>query len=1524
MDNPADAVFCGHCGARIIREQICPSCSKTNPADVKFCHSCGSPLAAPPADLYKSPPPQNTYRPQPAAPRTPNATTAPAPSQPAAGSMSLSASGVTPAPSQPPAGGPTSFAAQRYQVKSFLGEGGRKRVYLAADTRLNRDVAIAIIKTEGLDEASMQRLRREAQAMGALGDHPHIVTIHDIGDEFGQPYIVSQYMEGGSIAEVLARVTGHRLPIPDAVRIVGQVCQALMYTHERGVIHRDLKPANVWLTADGTAKLGDFGLAVALGHSRLTTEGMMIGTVAYMPPEQATGREPDARSDLYSLGVMLYEMVAGMPPFVGDDAVSIISQHINTPPVTPSWHNPEIPRPLESLIMQLLAKPPDERPPSAAAVLERLQHVMSAPAETREPVSQSAVSQAIPRLAWGPFVGRRQELADLKATVDTILGGQGSMSMLTGGPGVGKTRLAEEACVYAQLRGAQMLVGRCYEGEGAPPFWPWVQVIRTYVHDRDPNTLMSLMGTGAAEIAQVVSEIRDRLPGLPATPSADPDQARFRLFDSVTNFICNAAKAQPLVIVLDDLQWADKGSLLLLRFLARELRGARVLVIGTYQDMQLHRRHPLQEMLAELWRESPFERIHLDGLTPDEVVDFLESIAQHELDSEGRFFARVLHQETEGNPFFIQEVIRHLVETGHIYHENGRWISNAASLDDLGIAEGVREVVGRRLSRLSDETNSVLTVASVIGRDFDTDVLQAVAELTDDQLMDAIEEASSARIVTETPGATGRYSFSQALIRYTLSDELTTIRRSRLHQRIGHEYEQLREGNLEPHLGQLAYHFLESGAQADVAKGIDYAARAGARALDQLAYEEAAGHFGRAIAALDKLGSGNNAQRSDLLLTLGDAQWRSGDVDGAKDTFLVAAELARRLPAPEKLARAALGFGTGLGGLGLFSKADETLLELLTEALDAVGEEDSALRARLLSRLAVELYLTDQVARRAELSQLAVEVAQRLGDRAVQLVTLYSRHEAMLGPDGLDERLEVLGDLLRLANEIGDREMAFQGHRLQLVARLDGGDVSGARRELAACASLANELRMPLFQWQVKSFEAMLALLTGDLEEGERQSAEAVEIGQRIRPETAMGIYGAQLFHHRWSTGRLDELISLIRATSERYPWIPAWRSALAVIHSENGRPDEAREQLALLGADDFAGIPRDGNWLLTISLLSLVVRTVNDADRAPILYELLAPYADQCITVGNAAACIGSVQLFLGMLAATAQQWNAAQAHYKGAIESNRRIGARPLVAFTCLELADMHLRSGRPDGRALALQPLNEALSIAQNLGLKAMVEEALALKLEIQGVASVDVTSSIHALSNAVASEQPDLSSLASPDGTVTILFTDIVGSTQMTMRLGDDGAQEVLAIHNWIIRDRLAAFGGYEVKSAGDGFMLVFSSGRRALQFASAVQQAFAERNRQPGNEPIHVRMGLHTGEAIREADDFFGHTVILASRIAAQADGGEVLTSSLLRQLVGNAGFSFDDGTDVELKGLSGPQRVYRLRWDEAPSASLGG
>jgi len=1430
-----------------------------------------------------------------------------------------------PQPVVPPAAAPvhpSAIAAGRYAVQRILGEGARKRVFLAHDTRLDRDVAIALIKMEGLDEAGRTRVRREAQAMARLGDDPHIVTVYDIGEDGDQVFIVSQYMAGGDLETLLQRAESHRLPLDQVLRIADQICAALDHAHARGIVHRDLKPGNVWLTADGAAKLGDFGLAVAMDRSRLTQAGMMVGTVAYMPPEQAVGRPPDTRSDLYSLGALLYEMVTGRPPFLGDDAVSVISQHINTAPVAPSWHNPDVPRALEALILRLLAKVPEERPESAAAVRTALE-TLAALADA-EPATQSRPAAAInplDSLAGGVFVGREREIEDLRGAVEDALAGRGRLVMLVGEPGIGKTRTADEITTYARLRGAQVLIGRSYEGEGAPVYWPWVQVVRSYIHDRDTTALQSVMGPGAADIAQVVSEVRERLPDLPVPAPLEPEQARFRLFDSITTFLRNAAQHQPLVLVLDDLHWADKPSLLLLHFLAREIRDSRLLIVGTYRDVELRRQHPLSQTLGDLAREQLGQRVLLRGLTERDVARFVEMTAGR---TPPQRLVSALYKETEGNPFFVSEIVRLLVAEHRIEH-----------LDDVAtwtvtIPQSVRDVVGRRLDRLSPECNRALTIASVIGREFGLQVLEAVIASADagvgrERLLDVLEEAVAARVITEVPRSVGRYTFSHALIRETLYGELTTTRRVRWHRRIGEVLEQLHAASPEPQqstrfgqaAAELAYHFFEAAPGGDVAKAITYATQAGERATALLAYEEAVGHYERALQALELQQTADPARQCALLLSLGDAQMKAGETTRAKEAFRRAADVAKQLGAADDMARAALGFG----GLWMTTGfVDTTLIALLEDALAALGGGDSAARARVMGRLAVELYWTDARERRVQLARDAIAMARRLGEPATLAFTLTAHNIALWGTENEADLLSPAAEIVRLAEQAGDRTLASMGREWRLVGLLARGDIRAVDREIDAQALIAEEMRQPIYRWVVTNWRAMRALLAGRLQEAEQLAEQAYALGRRVKPLDASQTYAVQMLFLRLEQGRASELEPTLTGLVEQYPALPAWRCGLALFHSSTGRLDEARAEFERLAAHDFADIPLDMLWLITVVLLSEVCVALGDAQRAAILYGLLLPCAGRNIVVGTGTICLGAAETSLGPLAATMGRWTEAERHFEDAMQMHRKLEAPPLIAHTQREYAEMLLARDAPGDRDNALVLLTEALDTARQLGMKPLVERAAALKLRAQGIAAMDIRTSIDAVASAVQRQRPDLRRHVAADGTVTLMFSDMEGFTEMTERLGDQAAHRVIQAHNTLVRREVAAHGGAELELQGDGFLLAFADPRNALRCAIAIQRTFSAYSAAHPEQPIRVRIGLHTGEAIKEQDRFFGKTVILAARIAAQAKGGEILVSSLVKELTAGAGVRFDGQRDVALKGLAGTYTLHAVEWTAAESS----
>jgi eukaryotic-like serine/threonine-protein kinase len=1473
-ENREGATFCGKCGVSVATESVCPSCGRTNAADQKFCDGCGQNLAQP---------------------GTPSRTPTPAP---------------VPAL-------PASFAAGRYQVQRFLGEGGKKRVYLAHDARLDRDVAVAVIKTEGLDEAGVKRVQREAQAMGRLGDQANIVTVFDIGDDNGQPYIVSQHMGGGDLERLLAQSEEHRLPIAKAIEIAEQVCAALEHAHSHAVIHRDLKPGNIWLDGDGSAKLGDFGLAVAIDRSRLTREGMMVGTTSYMPPEQAVGGEVTPRSDLYSLGCAIYEMVTGRPPFLGDDSVAVISQHINTAPVAPSWHNPEVPSALDLLITQLLAKTPAERPQDARAVADELRRIRER--STVESVVEARTPAANLRgLAWGQFVGRRQEMEQLKASLESALSGQGTLAMLAGEPGIGKTRLAEEFAVYASLRGAQVLTGRCFEGEVTLPYRPFIEAFRQYVRSRPDAELRGELGDGAPEVAKLVSEVHARFPDIPEAQPLEAEAERLRLYESVSTFIRNAATANPIVLFLDDIHWADKPSLLLMRYLARAIAGQRVLILGAYRDVELDRTHPLSEVMATLRRETPYQRVLLRGLAEEDVLGLIETQESSEETAAGRrVLSAALYKETEGNPFFIREVLSLLVEEGKLVHENGHWVARVSSVSEMGIPEGVREVVGKRLSRVSEGCNRMLTLASTMTGGFTWEELKAIADVSEAELVELLEEALATQLITERKGdQVGTYDFTHALIRQTLYGELSTPRRVILHRQIGNALEAFYGSNVDAHLSELAHHFYQAAPGGDVVKAIDYATRAGARAVEQLAYEEAAEYYGLALQALDLTDAADERQRYDLLMALGQAYYRSDLPEKAMATLEQAVQLGATLGDAQLQGEAAVAYQLAVArGPLAFSPVAVPLLE---RALEACGDP-TGLRARLLAALsgAIETpgRIEAQRERRLAIAREAKEVAELARDGSAKVHALRALHGAMEGPENAEELLAVSRELIEVAEGFGSRSDVVWAHLFLIGDLAQLGDMDAVKNEIALTCDLADQMREPSFSGWRALWDAMLLMREGRYEEAERRVIEVGPIAQRTQHPGWIGTFSAQFFAIRWAQGRIGELEPIVLQRLEETPGLHAWEAALVMVYLDADRHDRAREWFERLAAAHFADIPKDPQWIVTLMLGAYAARRLGDAPRAEKLYEILQPYAQRQVTVGFAFLCQGSVSLSLGQLAATIGRWDDAERHFEEALSFNERTDTPPWLAETRFYYAGMlHERAGPGDDKK-AVSLVNQALAAFEDMGMAKYVERALALKMELQGVPSTDFRTSIDAVAHAVQSERPDISLHAAPDGTVTIMFSDIEDSTVLTERLGDQAWQELLREHNSLIRQQLRAYEGFEVKTMGDGFMVAFQSAKKGIDCAIAIQRAFDAHNAADG-EHVKVRIGVHAGEAIKEGGDFYGKNVVLASRVAGQAKGGEILVSSLIRQLVESSMdvSLFSEPRDVELKGLTGTQRVFRVTW----------
>jgi hypothetical protein len=983
---------------------------------------------------------------------------------------------------------PESFAVGRYVVRRFLGEGGKKRVFLAYDSLLDREVAFALIKSDGLDEVGRERVRREAQAMGRLGAHPHIVSVFDLGEEAGQPFVVTELMGGGDVEGLIEKADQGRLPIDRAVEIAVETARGLEFAHSQGIVHRDLKPGNVWLTADGRAKIGDFGLAVAVDRTRLTQAGMMVGTVSYMPPEQATGGEVGPRSDLYSLGAMLYELACGRPPFVGDEQVAIIGQHLNTAPVAPSWHRPDCPPALEGLILRLLEKNPQARPGSASEVLETLERVQAEPVTPAEAV-EPAVGVASP-IYGRTFVGREHELAQLKDAFDAALSGEGGLAMVVGEPGIGKTALCEQLETYAVLRGSQTLVGHCYEeGSLSQPYLAFVEALRAYVMTREDDGLRADLGDGAGVVARIVSEIRARLHVDPPAATS-PEDDRWRLLEAVTAFVRNASAAKPLVVVLEDLHWADRGTLDLLQHVARNLQGARLLVVGTYRDVDVDRAHPLSGALGELRRSASFARIALHGLTVDEVHRMISAVIGQEA---RRSIAEAIYRQTEGNPLFVQEVIRLVTEEGLVKREDGRWIPTTDTLPETRIPEGLRDVIGKRLSHLSDDTNQLLASASVIGRDFDLAVLREVAGIDEEQIEASIEEAVRVGVLEERaqPGSV-RYRFTHAFFRQTLYEEIIAPRRLRQHQQVARALETHYSTRLQEHAAELAEHFAQSTDQGDLAKAIHYHRLAAQRAASMFAYMEAAGHLERCLDIVDVLEPTNQREQLETLLALCSALLDGGDprrllVDAAPRALSLAQELGDDESASDActLALAAL---TESAPPWVFGTPEFARWAALA---DSFAREGSPARVHAdigLGRPAQVTMLTlaegwpQANGRDRAMFTRARELAHTLGDPALIGFADFTWMEAVKAPQFLAERLQIADQMDGVVEQLSPRLAAWT-YFFMADVYLSAGSREKADELTRRATELAERTRQPWARFVAVLFDVVQETMDGKLEE---------------------------------------------------------------------------------------------------------------------------------------------------------------------------------------------------------------------------------------------------------------------------------------------------------------------------------------------------------------------------------------------------------------------------------------------------------
>jgi ABC-type oligopeptide transport system substrate-binding subunit/serine/threonine protein kinase len=738
----------------------------------------------------------------------------------------------------------------RYHIESELGRGGMATVFKAQDTLLERPVAIKFVSASGLGTEGRARMLQEARTAARL-NHPNIVAIYDVGqteptDQAGNnSFIVMELVEGQTLREFKPQDLGR------TVEIAISICEALAAAHGQGIIHRDLKPENVMVTAGETVKLMDFGLARISGKTRLTGQGTLMGTLSYLAPEIILSQDASPSSDLYALGVMLYEMSAGQPPFEADNLTAVISQHLHAPVVPPSIHNEQIPPALDQLIIQLLGKRAAERPESAEVVLRILTDLIQTPSDQ----SQSASSNQLDRLVRGRFVGREKELAQAVVLWEKSSAGDGRLLLVSGEPGIGKSRLAKELTTYAEISGGKSLLGMCYAQERRP-FGSIAQMVGNSL---DNGFHLELPQTVVADLLTLAPELRLRYPDVLSNERLAPEEEQQRLLESLFTWFSALTAEGHLLLVVEDVHWADSGSLTFLRYLVRRLKGRRAMVVATYREVELDEALPFQELLRDMNRERLANRIKLLRLDKKETEVLLGTLFAEEITAD---FLDAIFRETEGNPFFVEEVCKTLVDSGTLHFESGQW-KRPEAIEDLEIPQGIRVAIQSRLGKLSAEDSSTLQLGALLGRTFEYQLLAAVSSLDEESMIDALETTEAAQLIEEvqhaTPSGRPTFTFTHALIHSTLLSNLSTLRRQRYQRQVALALEESfpeRREELAPLLGR---YFAEAG-NGD--KGVDYLMIAGDRAREVFAYDEAIEAYDQALLFLKE---GDNHERAARL-----------------------------------------------------------------------------------------------------------------------------------------------------------------------------------------------------------------------------------------------------------------------------------------------------------------------------------------------------------------------------------------------------------------------------------------------------------------------------------------------------------------------------------------------------------------------------------------------------------------------------------------------------------------------------------
>jgi DNA-binding NarL/FixJ family response regulator len=892
------------------------------------------------------------------------------------------------------------------------------------------------------------------------------------------------------------------------------------------------------------------------------------------------------------------------------------------------------------------------------------------------------------------FVGRTEELAQLGRLLEDSGAGRGRLVALAGEAGIGKTRLVTEMARLATARGCRVLWSQMIEDPVAPPFLPWMLALRDALSQLDADALREDLGSGAADVADLLPELRDRLQLAPSRPSADSVAARYQLFDSVTRFLLGLSRRQPLVLLLDNAHLADRSSLLLLEYYCRQITSSRTLVVLAYRASALQDGHPLREALGRCAGMARFENLELGGLGRPEIAELMRLVAGAPVPPS---VVDAVSERSDGNPLFVSEVAAGLAR--RLGADPAAWHEPA-----IDVPETLKAVITARLATLDDETAWALRVAAVLGRDFDIGLLAPLAGRPAPDILALVERAAAAGVVAVL--SPGRFRFRHATFRELLYSQHDRAERLRLHREAAARIEQRFAADLAPHLQQLAWHSYEAARGGYLPEAVGHCRRAAGQALERRAYGEAAVQFERALQVADMAEDPDLSLRFELLTALGDAQYRSGQVNSAAWTCLRSALLAHRQQWWPRLAEAVLALQHVQGQLGMSHIAS---VPLHLTALEHLPADASSIRARLLSSIATAHRHSGDTARAQAALLGSVGLARLLNDKDVLFTCLSKALYVFWRTWESPQQLEMLREAVVLAERDGREEV----YLLATMALIFPLSKLGRYAELEPLAQRlmerAEAARHPHYRQVAAGFKAEIALLRG-------RWSEALEWAQASRQQAAVegsagveGRFGFQMFTLQRALGRLDAVEPLLQRLSAESDPDRLWLPGKILLHCEIGQEAEARRLLQRLG--DLDRLPRDDLFETALVYLTEACVALRDLERCKVLYPLLEPCRGYNVTT-TATVSHGAAAGYLALLAAALRRPREARALFEEALEFNVRMDAPALVARVQADYAAFLLQGDRPADQALARSLLAQARAAATRLGMEALLRRIASL--------------------------------------------------------------------------------------------------------------------------------------------------------------------------------------------------------------------